>query len=141
MGTHWRGGDKSDWIRQAYRYTYRKSPWIKGIVYLETDEPQQFLDPGPDLHPGDPADTHPEGHVLEHAHVAEERVMLEDEADVAVTRVPLGDVGAVLLDAPGIGPLEPGEGPPRNRPGERPRAEASRRPDGEPPGALEAADA
>ena len=39
LGTHWKGGDKGAWIREAYMRSYKKHPYIKGITYLETDEP------------------------------------------------------------------------------------------------------
>ncbi len=50
-----------------------------------------------------------EGDVLEDAHVAEQRVVLEDEADAAVARAALGRVLAVEEHVAGVGELESGD--------------------------------
>ena len=50
-----------------------------------------------------------EGDVLEHAHVAEQGVVLEHEADVAVAGAAAGDVVVEVVDRPGVGLLEPGQ--------------------------------
>ena len=50
-----------------------------------------------------------EGDVLEDRHVAEQRVVLEDEADAALAHVDIGGVFAVEQDRAGIGHLEAGD--------------------------------
>jgi hypothetical protein len=50
-----------------------------------------------------------EGHVLEDAHVAEQRVMLEHEADLALAHVDMGRVLAVEQHGAAVGHLEPGD--------------------------------
>ena len=50
-----------------------------------------------------------EGHVLEHRHVAEERVVLEDEADAALAGLAHGRVFALEEDLAAVGVLEPGD--------------------------------
>jgi beta-mannanase len=39
MGTHYKGGSKGNWINTAYKFAYNKNPSIRGIMYLETDQP------------------------------------------------------------------------------------------------------
>ena len=51
--------------------------------------------------------TQPERHVLEHAHVAEQCVVLEDEADVAFAHVGVCGVHAVEQHAATVGQLQP----------------------------------
>src|SRR5262249_55433747 len=53
--------------------------------------------------------------VLEHVHVSEQRVVLEDEADPPVARAALGGVLAVERDRAGVGVLEPGDQPEQRR--------------------------
>ncbi len=53
-------------------------------------------------------DTQAEGHVLEDRHVVEQRVVLEDEADLALAHVRAGRVFAVEQHLPGVGHFEPG---------------------------------
>src|SRR5262245_17524538 len=50
-----------------------------------------------------------ESDVLEHGHVAEERVVLEDEADLALSRAQVGNILAAEADGPGIGEIEAGD--------------------------------
>src|SRR6185369_1973878 len=52
-----------------------------------------------------PARAHPqsEGDVFEHRHVPKERVMLEDESDIAVARAQVGRLFAIKADQPGVG--------------------------------------
>ncbi|SPZ06525.1 Uncharacterised protein [Pseudomonas aeruginosa] len=52
-----------------------------------------------------------EGDVVEHRHVAEQRVVLEDEADVAVAHVVLRDVLAMEHDVAGVRGFQPGDDP------------------------------
>ena len=56
-----------------------------------------------------------EGDVLEHRHVPEERVVLEDEADRPVPRVRAGRILALEDDRTGVGRLEPGDDPQQRR--------------------------
>ena len=77
----------------------------------EADHVQGRLGAAAALGPGHPP--HPQAvlHVLQHAHVREQRVVLEDGVDVpGVRRLP-GDIGAAELDRAGIGPLEPRDQP------------------------------
>ena len=39
MATAYLGGDKAQWLKQAYKGSYEKHPSIWGIMYLDTDEP------------------------------------------------------------------------------------------------------
>jgi hypothetical protein len=39
MATNHIGGNKARWLEQAYDHAYRKLPRVKGIMYLDTDEP------------------------------------------------------------------------------------------------------
>jgi hypothetical protein len=50
-----------------------------------------------------------ESHVVEHAHVAEQRVVLEHEADVAFAHMGVGGVLAVEQHAAAVRRLEPGD--------------------------------
>ena len=50
-----------------------------------------------------------EGDVLEHGHVPEERVVLEDEADAAIAGGAVGRVLAVEKNGAGIGEFQPGD--------------------------------
>jgi hypothetical protein len=43
LASHFRGGDKASWLRNAYSLAYRKHPRIKGIMYLDTDEPHRMM--------------------------------------------------------------------------------------------------
>ena len=47
-----------------------------------------------------------EGHVLEHGHVAEQRVVLEHEAHVALAHMDIGGVFAAEVDAAHVGRLQ-----------------------------------
>jgi hypothetical protein len=63
--------------------------------------------------PGRPVAARPhaqaEGHVLEHAHVPEQRVMLEHEADPAFARAAPRGAPAFETDVAGMGELEAGD--------------------------------
>ncbi len=52
---------------------------------------------------------HAEGHVVEHRHVAEQRVVLEHEADLAVAHVRARGVLAVEQHLAGVGLFQPGD--------------------------------
>jgi hypothetical protein len=54
-------------------------------------------------------DAQPEGEILVDAHVREDRVVLEDEADVAATRIDPADGTAVEVDLAARRPLETGD--------------------------------
>src|SRR2546423_12161625 len=73
------------------------------------DELEQLLDAACDLLLGRLAHAEAEGHVLAHCHVAERRVVLEDEAHPALARRRLGTVVAVDPDASRVGLLEAGD--------------------------------
>ena len=79
---------------------------------IELHERQQFLDAGANLGVGRPlrarAYAQTEGDVFLDGHVAEERVMLEDEADAAIPRVTPRGIVTVEQHRPGIRSLEPG---------------------------------
>ena len=86
---------------------------------VELDQAQQLHDPGVDLGlagacPARP-DPEPEGHVLEHAHVPEERVVLEDEAHLALARIAQDHVLAGEPNLAAIGDFEPGQDPEQGR--------------------------
>ena len=53
-------------------------------------------------------DTQAEGHVLEHRHVAEQRVMLEHKTDLALAYVDLGGVLASERYAARVSRFQPG---------------------------------
>ena len=76
---------------------------------------EQLVDPGLDLGLRGFPHPHPEGDVFKHAHVAEEGVVLEHEAHFPLSGVAVGDVGTVLRDPAGVGPLEPRDDPQERR--------------------------
>jgi beta-mannanase len=39
LASHFKGGDKAQWIRRGYKKTRLRWPRIKAILYLDTDEP------------------------------------------------------------------------------------------------------
>jgi hypothetical protein len=54
-------------------------------------------------------DAQAEGDVLEHRHVAEQRVVLEHKAHVALAHMHVGGVFAAEMDAAHVGRLQPGD--------------------------------
>ena len=79
---------------------------------VELDELEQRVDALPDLGVrGAVAAAHaqPESDVLEDAHVAEEGVVLEDEAHLARLRRLPGGLDTAYADRAGIGPRQPGQ--------------------------------
>jgi hypothetical protein len=78
---------------------------------VELHEPQQLVDLGVDglvrRTGGARPHAQAEGDVLEHRHVPEERVVLEDEADASLARVAIGGVLVLEDDRAAIGALEP----------------------------------
>ncbi len=69
---------------------------------------QQFAHARVDLAFGGSADAEAEGHVLEHCHVTEQRVMLKHEADVAVAGRAMRHVFVVIEHAAAIGAFQAG---------------------------------
>ena len=82
---------------------------------VELHEIQQLLDAGADrglvLADGARLHAQAEGDVFEHRHVAEQRVVLEHETDMALARAMAERVLAVDPHFPGVGPVEPGDDP------------------------------
>ena len=72
----------------------------------ELHQLQQLVDPGLDLGPGQLPHLQAEGDVLAHGHVAEQGVVLEDEADAPLLDRQVGGVLAGELDAAGVGRLQ-----------------------------------
>ncbi len=72
---------------------------------------ERLVDPLAPPRPRHPLDAQPVLDVLGHGHVGEQRVILEHGVDVAVVRRAEGHVLAAQLDAPGVGPVEPGDQP------------------------------
>ena len=42
MATHYLGGDKAQWLKQAYKVSYENHPKVRAIMYLDTDEPNRI---------------------------------------------------------------------------------------------------
>ena len=61
--------------------------------------------------------TQPEGHVLHHGHVAEQGVVLKDEADAALAHAGVGHAAVVEANfaAPGVSRFQPGDDPQQRR--------------------------
>ena len=78
---------------------------------LEPDRGQRLLRPGPALGPGDALDHQPVADVLQHGHVREQRVVLEDRVDVPVERRVPGDVPAAEVHPARRRRLEAGDHP------------------------------
>src|ERR1700754_4621355 len=80
---------------------------------IELHEHQQFVDAPANLRFGGATVARPDAQaecdVLEHAHVPEEGVVLEDEPDVASTRTLFGGVLTVDEDRTFVGAVEPGD--------------------------------
>ena len=72
---------------------------------------QEFVDAVPHPLLGPAADAEAEGDVLEHRHVPEQGVMLEDEADVPLPHGLFGDVLGVVVDRPRVRDFEAGDDP------------------------------
>ena len=66
----------------------------------ELDDVEEARDPGQDVRPPHAAGAQPIGHVLRHGHVREQRIVLEDDADVALISRQMVDGGAVDPDTP-----------------------------------------
>jgi hypothetical protein len=77
----------------------------------QPDHLQRAVDLRPPFRLGHPAHPQPVLDVLRHAHVREQRVVLEHGVDVPGVRRHPGDVAAAELDPPGVRPLEPGDQP------------------------------
>jgi hypothetical protein len=76
-------------------------------VAFQPHEPQRLLDAGRGLGLRDLSHLEPEGHVLGHRHVREERVTLEHHAGVAPVRRHMGDVLGPDGDAPEVTGMKP----------------------------------
>jgi hypothetical protein len=80
---------------------------------LQLHQRQQLLGPGADrlgLRPGlARPDLQAEADIVQHAHVPEQGVVLEHEADLAVADIDRRHVGAADPQAAGIGMLQPGD--------------------------------
>ena len=89
----------------------RQLRWVALAEIGKLHEAQQFLDARRDCRRlGSLAarlDAQPEGDVLCHRHVAEQRVMLEDEADAALARRAAAHLDAVEAHFARIGEIEP----------------------------------
>ena len=82
---------------------------------VELDQAQQLVHAVGDLRLVPLADLQAEADVLEHGHVLEGGVVLEDEPDFALLGRLLGDVLVVDHDAAGVERLEPGDRPQQGR--------------------------
>ena len=82
---------------------------------FQLDQGEELLHALPSARLRPAAHAEPEGDVVEHAHVPEERVVLEDEADVALAHADLGDVLVVVAHRAVVGDLEPGDDPEQRR--------------------------
>ncbi len=78
---------------------------------LELDQGEELLHALVRAGPWPAAHAEPEGDVVEHAHVPEERVVLEDEADVALADADVGDVLVVVAHGAAVGDLESRDDP------------------------------
>ena len=78
---------------------------------LERHEAQQLRASRAPLGRAHPSHPERELDVVRHGHVAEQRVVLEDEADLALARRNAGDVAPVQRHAPVVDLGEPGDGP------------------------------
>src|SRR5206468_6687842 len=76
---------------------------------LELDQAKELADPLADARRGPAADTHREGDVVEDGHLPEERVVLEDEADVPLADRDVGHVLAGIAHRAGVRRLEAGD--------------------------------
>ena len=81
----------------------------------ELDEVERLLDAGVDLPPIDPPHPQTEGDVLRHGHVREQRIVLEDHADIAREGLQVLDMPPLEVDLAGVRREEPGDQPERRR--------------------------
>src|SRR5262249_8435103 len=79
----------------------------RALESFELHEPEQLRHARPDLRPGPLADAEAERDVVEHRHVTEERVVLEDEAHVALAHGGVGHVLVLVQHAAGVRRLQP----------------------------------
>ena len=80
---------------------------------VQLDQPQRLVSLAHRV--ADPAPAQPERHVLEHGHVREQRVALEDRVDRPLVRLEVRHILAADEDAALGGLLEPGDQPQRRR--------------------------
>src|SRR3989442_9958575 len=79
------------------------------LVALELHQPEQLAHPRAHARPRHAAHAQPEGDVLEHGEVPEERVVLEDEAHVTLGRRRVGHVLVGVADGARVGDLQAGD--------------------------------
>ncbi len=84
--------------RHALLLTTRQLPWAALLAALELDQAQHLVDPRIDQPLLELPAAEPERDVVEHRHVWEERIALEDQVDVAPVRRDPHDVVAVQQD-------------------------------------------
>src|SRR5207248_335611 len=85
------------------------------LVARETDERERLADPSLDLLARAVPLAEPEGDVVEHVEVREERVALEDGVDRAAVRRRVDDLAPLDADRAGVRALEAGDHPQRRR--------------------------
>src|SRR5438093_7098737 len=95
--------------RHTLALTARELRGQRALVALELHQPEQLAHPRAHARPRHAAHAQPEGDVLEHAQVPEERVVLEDEAHVALYDRRVGHVLVVVADGARVGDLEAGD--------------------------------
>ncbi len=101
--------------RNALLLAARQLPRLALVHALQPDREERVRHPRLDVGTRDLLDLEPEGDVLPHGHVREERVSLEDHVDVSLGGGHIGHVAALEED-PSLGRLlEPGDHPQRGR--------------------------
>ena len=104
-------------VRQRARHgdslllTARKLARQPLVHAFERHQLEQFLAPGSPIGGLHPAHAQREFDVVRDRHVAEQRVVLEHQADAAIARTHVGDVAAVQGNAPVVDAREAGNGP------------------------------
>jgi hypothetical protein len=112
---HARAVDDRARQRDALALAARELGGLALAVTIEAHHGQRLAGARAALGPVDPADPQPVLDVLAHAHVREERVVLEHRVDIAGMGWPAGDVRAGQLEAAGVGKLEAGDQAQRGR--------------------------
>src|SRR5438093_1752457 len=106
---HLRLGGERACERDALALAAGKLRRPRALVPLELDQSQQLPHALADARPRHLPHAQPEGHVLEHAEMPEERVVLEDEAHVALGHGRVGHVLVVVADGARVGRFEAGD--------------------------------
>jgi hypothetical protein len=104
-------GDERAGERHALLLAAGQLPRVPGAERAETDQVQHALDARAQLGRRHRAPAKAEGDVLEHGHVREERVRLEDQPEVAAMDGHPRDVLARQHDLPAVGLDEAGDHP------------------------------